>query len=97
MPDIDPTSAENIFLIVKDREKILFSDIAKAVSSTNERGAFDVLPRHTNFITLAREFLTVHKSDGTQTKLDLGASGVAVVKVFKNKVQVFLGVTSATK
>ncbi|MDO8498303.1 MAG: hypothetical protein Q7S44_00745 [bacterium] len=33
-------------------KKILFSEAALAVSSTNSAGKFDILPEHANFVTL---------------------------------------------
>ena len=75
-------------LIIRDRERIVFSGTAKSLSSVNERGVFDILPEHTNFISIIKDHLTVHKADGgsEDIKIDHG-----VVKVFANSVAVYLG------
>ncbi len=75
-------------LTIRDREKVLFQGDAKALTSLNDRGEFDILPEHTNFISIIREKLTVHKTDGSDENFRIEHG---VVKVFANSVAVYLG------
>lgn len=87
--DIQPTS-EKLFVTLRNREKIVFQEEVYALSSVNEKGPFDVLPEHENFISLVYEVVTLHKKSGE--KEDIKIEG-GVMKVFKNKVEVYLGVS----
>ena len=59
-----------------------------AVSSENKVGKFDILPGHTNFISLIFNKLTVHTL--TKKKVDY-AFKRGVLEVSENSVKVFLG------
>ncbi len=77
-----------IQLLVRTPERVVFNGEAKAVSSVNERGPFDVLPAHQNFITLIREHLTIHGEAKDSQEIPVQGG---VMKVNENSVQVFLG------
>jgi hypothetical protein len=69
--------------------KVYFDGSAKSVSAENDTGAFDILPKHHNFMTLLNAGeLRVVKTDGEQ-KYRI-ARGIMHVK--KNTVVVFLDV-----
>lgn len=83
--------SESIHVTVRDRERVVFDGQAKAVSSTNASGVFDILPEHINFISLIKDFVTVHKMDGTNQEIKLPNG---IVKVVKNDVRIYIGVAS---
>ena len=91
MINMMPDPLVTLFLIVRERERVLFEGEASALSSFNERGLFDILPEHTNFISLIKDFLVVHKLDGTQSEIKIKDG---VLKVYKNRVWVYLGILS---
>jgi len=68
--------------------EIFFEGEAKSVSSYNELGEFDILPRHTNFITLISKNLTIIKPDNEKLNYQFERG---VLEVNKNKVNIFLG------
>ena len=76
-------------VLVRDREGIKFKGEAASVSSVNVSGPFDILPAHSNFISLIREKLTIVAMGGKKTEfnVDLG-----VIQVLKDQVNVYLGV-----
>lgn len=78
-----------LILTVRAREKELFSGNVKSVTSYNDRGKFDVLDMHTNFISIIKDALMIRMLDDTtkEIKLDNG-----IMRVLNNKVDVFLGV-----
>lgn len=75
-------------LQVRTPEKVIYEGNARAVTSVNERGIFDVLPAHQNFITLIREKLSILDTQGE--KQDFPVQG-GVMKVYENSVSIFLG------
>lgn len=76
-------------VIVRDRNGILYEGKADAVSSLNERGEFDVLPLHANFISLIRSKLTITQKGNTIKEIALGAG---VLAVRENGVEVYIGI-----
>lgn len=86
MPDTKPN---NIQLLIRQREKILFDGEIKAFTSLNERGTFDVLYEHANFISIINKTYVIHKLDGTKTEMKIDQG---IVKVHENKVTVYLGI-----
>lgn len=69
-------------------EKEFFRGEAEAVSSKNRLGEFDILPEHTNFITLIFSNLTIHTPDKRKITYQFERG---VLEVSENKVNVFLG------
>jgi len=56
---------QKIHVLVRYRNRIVFDQDIKAISSTNASGRFDILPQHANFISLIQNALILHKLDGT--------------------------------
>ncbi len=76
-------------LIVRDRAGIIFEGEVDAISSYNESGPFDVLPLHTNFISLIQKMLSIHRKEKVLQKVRVGSG---VLFVHENKVEVYLGI-----
>lgn len=80
-----------IHLVIRSREKVAFEGEVFAFTSVNERGIFDVLPEHENFISVIRDLIVIHKktpngeANKEELKIDRG-----IVRVIKNKVDAFL-------
>lgn len=76
-------------VIIKSPEETLYDNQAKAISSINDVGRFDVLPSHANFISLIKDLLIVYGADDKlwSIKIDSG-----VLQVHENKVNIFLGI-----
>ncbi len=51
-------------VIVRKKDKLLFSDIAESVSSINDVGPFDVLPYHKNFVCIIKSNVEIKQSGG---------------------------------
>ncbi len=80
---------KSLHLIVRTPEKTIYEGEAKAVSSVNEKGPFDVLSAHQNFITLIKDNLSIIDTAGE--KQDIPVQG-GVMRVHENEVTIFLGV-----
>ena len=74
---------------VRSRQGLVFEGDLFAVSSYNSAGLFDVLPQHTNFISLIKRKVTLRRGDGRTDEIAL-ENGVIMVE--NNRVVVFLGV-----
>jgi F0F1-type ATP synthase epsilon subunit len=73
--------ADKVHVMIRNRQTILFEGDVKAISSKNDTGVFDVLPEHTNFISLINESITVHQLDGSEQTFQL-QNGVMKVKEY---------------
>lgn len=51
---------EKLSVIVETREKLQFRGNAWGITSLNDNGTFDILPGHSNFITLIKEYMVIH-------------------------------------
>jgi F0F1-type ATP synthase epsilon subunit len=76
-------------LVVKNREGVQYDGQVRAVTSYNTKGQFDVLPMHTNFITILKKKMVIHKADGS--KQEIGVDN-GVMKVLADKIEVYLGI-----
>ena len=75
---------------VRSRQGLVFEGELGAVSSYNQKGPFDVLPLHTNFVTMISKRVVLHRADGKREEIIVD-NGVLLVE--KNEVKVFLGVS----
>ena len=77
----------NLTIVVRNREKVLYSGQAAAVTSFNERGVFDVLPQHASFITLIKEKVIIHPTlrENKEIQIENG-----IVRVYKDKVFIYV-------
>ncbi|MBI2049305.1 hypothetical protein HYT32_00080 [Candidatus Roizmanbacteria bacterium] len=77
----DINSSLNV--VVRNKDLVLFKDFVASVTSYNDRGVFDILPEHENFISLIKNSIIIHKNknENQEIKIDNG-----VVKVYKNNV-----------
>lgn len=84
-------SSEKPILIVhmSSPDKIIFEGQAEAITSVNERGEFDLLPLHENFITIVKTKAIIHlKIHGDKKEFQIGSG---VIKIQKNKVYILIG------
>ena len=77
---------------VRSRQGLMFEGELFAVSSFNQAGPFDVLPGHTNFISMIKDKLILRRHDGRVEEINV-QDGVIMVE--GDKVEVFLGITKA--
>jgi F0F1-type ATP synthase epsilon subunit len=80
---------DSLSVTVRSSDSLLFQGMARAISSFNEKGPFDVLPMHVNFISIIKKKLIISLPDRQKKEFKINE---AVMKVEKNNVQVFCGV-----
>ncbi len=86
---INNPNMTKLFISIKSKEKNLFNGLANTVTSINERGIFDILPFHTNFITLVTDYVIVDKGLSTEQKFQIDKG---VLYVLSNKVDIHVGI-----
>lgn len=76
-------------LQVRNRGGMVYQGKIENLTSFNDKGEFDVLSHHANFITLVADVMILRLLDGSrkEIKVDNG-----VMRVFGDKIDVFLGV-----
>lgn len=84
-------SKDEISVLVRNNDGVLYDGKALSISSINDYGTFDILPRHANFICLIHEKLVIVISKDEKKEMDVDTG---VLRVYDNIVDIFLGVTS---
>lgn len=72
---------------VRKRDKLVYEGQAFAITSVNNRGTFDILAQHANFITVIKEKLIIHKLDKTEQSF---AIKNGVLHSADNKITIYL-------
>lgn len=78
-----------IHVVIKNQEGIMLDGNFTALSSYNEVGLFDVLPMHTNFISLIRNKIFLHNKNEVKEM----PIGMGILKVVDNQLTIYLGFT----
>ena len=78
-----------IELSIKSKVRILFEGGCHSLTSKNERGVFDILPFHTNFVTLISDYVIVDKGLKTEQSFRIERG---VLYVLSNKVDIYVGI-----
>ena len=81
---------DKIVAVVRDKDRILYSGEVFAVTSYNDKGEFDVLPQHENFISIIKDKLIIHKTrkEKEEIKIENG-----VIRVTKDRVYAYVNFT----
>jgi F0F1-type ATP synthase epsilon subunit len=79
----------NITISIRNKQGLIFKDKVKAVSSYNEKGLFDILPEHENFISLIKEKIVIHKNDDQKEEIKIGSG---VLRAYENNVNIYVGI-----
>lgn len=82
-------SSEIINISVLSPEETLYSGEARALTCHNEDGDFDVLPLHTNFISLIDKYVIIHMPSGDNKKITIGK---ALMKAIENNITILLNI-----
>ncbi len=80
-------TASNLTVVVRNKDKVLYSGQVAAVTSINDKGIFDILPQHANFISLIKEKVIIHPSlkENNEIQIENG-----ILRVYKDKVYVYV-------
>ena len=78
-----------ISLYIRNKQGILFEGTVKAVSSYNDKGLFDILGKHENFISLIKYKIVIYKNNKEKQEIKIDSG---VLRVYKNKVDIYVGI-----
>jgi F0F1-type ATP synthase epsilon subunit len=81
-------NSQDISVTIYGLDSILYKGKVSALTSVNEKGKFDILPLHSNFISVVKDYLILHQKEGSEKKFKLGQG---VLKLTNNEVNIFLG------
>lgn len=84
-----PDSQLKLRLTLKSPIKNVFEGDVHTLSSINKRGIFDILPLHTNFITLISDYVIVDKGLPSEKRFNMKKG---ILYVLSNKVSVYEGI-----
>ncbi len=84
---IDPKSVR-LHVFVMTGDSVVYNDQAASVSSRNDNGRFDILPFHTNFITIVKEFILIQQNPIDKKEIIIKNG---IMRVYENNVQIFVG------
>ncbi len=78
---------EILYAIIRTKDQVVYQGNVAALTSYNDKGTFDVLPEHINFISLIKDRLIVHEKIGQDKEIPVQRG---ILKVFSNKVFVYV-------
>lgn len=78
-------------VVIRSPDKVVFDGKAVALTSYNDKGIFDVLPYHANFISIIKKSIVVYETMENKKTIALEKG---VLRVFEDTVAIFLGVSS---
>ncbi len=77
---------ELLEVVIRDKKGLVWQSLATSISSTNAKGAFDILPEHTNFVSVIDKVLIVRDEKNLQRQLDFKRG---IIRVQKNQVEIY--------
>ena len=78
-----------LILTVKNRDGIIYSGEVLSITSYNDRGKFDILSRHANFISLINKEIIIRFLNNEEKKMEIDNG---VIRVIDNKIDIYLGI-----
>ncbi len=79
---------QDISVTIFGLESVIYQGRVSALTSVNEKGKFDVLPLHSNFISIVKDYLILHERQGSEKEFKLSRG---VLRIVNNEVTIFLG------
>jgi len=86
---MDSTKIMSLDLTIRARENVLYQGVVSSFTSYNDKGRFDVLAGHANFISLINKSLRYRDLNNGVHDLNIGTG---IMRVIIDKVEVYLGV-----
>jgi len=81
----------SLTVVVRNKDKILYSGQAYAVTAVNEKGPFDVLAEHENFISLIKDKVIIRATPKESMEIQI-ENGIA--RVYRDKVYIYVNFNS---
>ena len=78
-----------LHVFIRNRDTVLINEDVESLTSVNEKGVFDILPLHSNFITLLEQRVQLRRLDGTSQEIVVSNG---ILRVIENRVEIYIGV-----
>lgn len=89
-PTVNP---RELHLVVKTRDGVTYDGKVRSVTTSNDKGTFNILPMHANFISLVNSVVTVEGDKDTKKEIEVQNG---IIKVRENYIEIFVGIKSDT-
>ena len=76
-----------LFLNMQSQDRVFHKGGVETVTGLNDKGEFDILLQHANFISLVRNYIIIDKGLKTEKKF---AIAKGILRTTKNRVDIFL-------
>ncbi len=74
---------------MRSRTKNFFNGKVHSITAFNDKGELDILPMHTNFVSIVKGYVIVDKSLSTEQKFEYDSG---VLSVQDGKIDLYVGV-----
>jgi F0F1-type ATP synthase epsilon subunit len=78
-------------VIVRNKDNVLYSGQAFAVSAINDKGPFDILAEHESFITLIKDVIIVRSTPEEKKEIQIDNG---ILRVYKDNVHIYVNFKS---
>lgn len=78
-----------LVLKVQTRQDVLYQGEIDSLTSVNQKGKFDILRKHANFISLIKDYILIRDLKGKDYRLNIGQG---LMKVLDNQINIYLGI-----
>lgn len=78
-------------VIIRNKDKVLYSGQAYAVTAVNDKGIFDILAQHESFISLIKDKVTIHTTPKEKKEIQIENG---ILRVYKDKVYIYVNFKS---
>lgn len=78
-----------LHVFIRNRDTVLINEDVLSLTSVNEKGIFDILPLHSNFISLVEQKVTLTRMDGSKEEVVVSNG---ILRVIENRVEIYIGV-----
>ncbi len=83
-----------LILTIRNRQDLLYHGEVKTITSYNDKGIFDVLSKHANFIALIQKKLIYKDLSNKIAEIEIDNG---IMRVLDNQVDIFIGISMDTK
>ncbi len=78
-------------IVIRNKDKVLYSGQAYALTAINDKGPFDILAQHESFISLIKDKITIRPTPTTKQEIQIENG---ILRVYKDKVYVYVNFAS---
>ena len=76
---------------IRNKDRVLYSGQAYAVTSLNDKGPFDILAKHENFISLIKTRIAIHTTSTEKKEIQIKNG---ILRVYRDKVYAYVNFSS---